>query len=294
MTTPASTDQATAAIPDIAVSDGLVTLGPLGVRLRATLEDLFLGLAAETAALPVQYPPLMRVHDLDRIGYFQKFPHLGLFTAGLTTAAIESRAQAAPNGAIGTLPPSDLTDATYALPSAACYNVYLSLAGSTLREAQRVTTVATCARREREYRELRRLLCFSMREIVCVGDQEEVLAHLSHYRQRTADLLARIGLPVIRETATDPFFDPDGAQALSQKLFPVKEEFVYDGSLAIASVNFHRNFFGEHYGISLRHGDPAFTGCMAFGIERWISALTSHFGDDLAEITRRLDGLRGT
>lgn len=292
MTTPISPNQATASTPDLAVSDGLVTLGPAGIRLRAALEDLFVGLASETAALPVQYPPLMRVPDLDRIGYFQKFPHLGLFVSGLTTTAIESRAQAAPNGAIDTVPRDELTDARYAVPSAACYNVYLSLAGSTLGEAQRVTTVATCARREREYRELRRLLCFSMREIVCVGDQEEVLAHLSHYRQRTADLLSRIGLPVTRETATDPFFDPNGAQALSQKLFPVKEEFLHDGSLAIASVNFHRNFFGEHYRISLRDGSPAFTGCMAFGIERWISALTSHFGDDLAEITNRLDDLR--
>jgi hypothetical protein len=80
------------------------------------------------------------------------------------------------------------------------------------------------------------------------------------------------------ETATDPFFDPNGARTVMQKLFPVKEEFLFGGDLAIASVNFHRNFFGEKCRIGRPDGSAAYTGCVAFGIERWLAALGEHFG----------------
>jgi hypothetical protein len=74
-----------------------------------------------------------------------------------------------------------------------------------------------------------------------------------------------------------------------QKLFPTKEEFLYDGKLAIASVNFHRNFFGERCDIRLPDGSAAFTGCVAFGLERWLSALGDLFTDGTA-VGQRLAG----
>jgi seryl-tRNA synthetase len=264
-------------------ADGLATLGPDAVALRAALEELFLGWAAERQADPVLYPPLMRVADLDRIDYFTKFPQLGLLAGGLTEAAIARHGKGdAETGRRNQVPATDLADAGYAVPSAACYNVYLELSGQTLTETRTVTTVATCARRETHYEQLRRLLCFSMREIVCVGERDAVLAHVKYYQDKLADMFGTLGLPVEKEAATDPFFDPQGALAVAQKLFPVKEEFRYAGSLAIASVNFHRNFFGERCDIRTSSGDPVFTSCVAFGIERWLSALADHFAGDLA------------
>jgi len=43
-------------------------------------------------------------------------------------------------------------------------------------------------------------------------------------------------------------------------------------TLAIASFNDHETFFGEAYGIRLADGAPASTGCVAFGLERWLLA----------------------
>ena len=60
------------------------------------------------------------------------------------------------------------------------------------------------------------------------------------------------------------------------KLFPVKEEFVVNG-LAIGSVNYHRNFFGERCDIKAGD-DTAHTSCLAFGVERWVHTLTDRFG----------------
>jgi hypothetical protein len=62
-----------------------------------------------------------------------------------------------------------------------------------------------------------------------------------------------------------------------QKLDPVKTEMVFENRLAIGSVNFHRNYFGEAFDIQCG-GEAAFSGCVAFGVERWIAAWLSTFG----------------
>ena len=71
----------------------------------------------------------------------------------------------------------------------------------------------------------------------------------------------------------------------------VKEELLC-GDLAIASLNFHRNFFGERCGIQLASGGPAFTGCVGMGLERWIHVLQQRHGASaLAVVKQEADRL---
>ena len=266
--------------------DGLATIGPHLIELRTALDERFTAWAAQCGAAPYLYPPLMRVADLRRFDYFQNFPHLAILGAPLSTDVQTAYAKdAGPGGQ--SVPAADLGPADYALPSAACYNVYLALSGRRLEAAERITTIATCFRREKEYDGLNRLLGFTMREIVCVGGRDEVLDHLGGFKKLITGFLADLGLPVEVQAASDPFFDPNASRAVVAQLFPTKEEFVFDGSLAIGSLNFHRNFFGERCEISTADG-PAFTGCAAFGVERWISALTRHFGEGPLELADRI------
>jgi hypothetical protein len=89
-----------------------------------------------------------------------------------------------------------------------------------------------------------------------------------------------ISLPVTWIEATDPFFNaPANPKYLSQILEPVKTEILFESRLAIGSINFHRNFFGETFQIQVE-GKEAFSGCVAFGIERWMYAFLSHFGPE--------------
>lgn len=260
--------------------DGLATLSPELVHLRTALERKFLGWAAERGAEPMLFPPLMRVTDLERFDYFRNFPHLPLLVVSLRP---ECQHEAAERGvAVPAVPSSDLTTAAYVLPSAACYNIYLHLSGAVLDGPRYVTTVASCFRNEQRYDGLRRLLGFTMREIVCLGTREEVQDHLRHFKQQVSRFGEELGLGLAIEIGEDPFYQPQSARSLMQQLFPQKEEFVYDGSVAVASLNFHRNFFGERCKISTAGGQPAFTGCVAFGLERWLHALNDRFGGDLA------------
>lgn len=257
------------------VDGGLVTLGPEGLRLKELLERRFLAWAAECGAVPMRFPPLMRVKDLDGLDYFRNFPHLPLI---VTRLELERQPDYAKGGTRETIPVGDLATAEYALPSAACYSIYLHLRGTALDGPLYVTTVADCFRNEQKYDELRRLWGFTMREIVCIGTAEDVQAHVTSFKERILGFADRLGLGLQTETATDPFYEPQSSRALMQKLFPQKEELVYGGTVAIGSLNFHRNFFGERCDIRAADGQPAFTGCVAFGLERWMHALLDRFG----------------
>lgn len=257
------------------VHGGLVTLEPEGLRMKEALEERFLSWAAECGAAPMAFPPLMRVKDLDGLDYFRNFPHLPLIVSRLAPDRLQE--DYARGGSREEIPAGHLLDAEYTLPSAACYNIYLHLRGRALDGPRYVTTVAACFRNEQKYDELRRLWAFTMREIVCIGTTEEVQAHVVGFKERILAFANRLGLGLEIETATDPFYEPQSSRALMQKLFPQKEELVYGGSVAIGSLNYHRNFFGERCNIRTADGQPAFTGCVAFGLERWMHALLDRF-----------------
>ena len=57
----------------------------------------------------------------------------------------------------------------------------------------------------------------------------------------------------------------------------MKRELVFGNDLAIASTNFHRDHFGEAFAIT-RQGERAFSGCVAFGMERWLAAFLGTYG----------------
>ena len=122
-----------------------------------------------------------------------------------------------------------------------------------------------------------------MREIVCIGDTDEVKKFLEEHVTRVTQLFDELGLPVELEPATDPFFgDTKNPKYVMQKLDPVKLEMVLPSALAIGSLNNHRDFFAERYDIR-RDGNIAQSACVAFGLERWVHAFIKHFGHQPAD-----------
>lgn len=259
---------------DTAAPQGLAALGPQATTLLRLIDRGIETWAQEAGALPLITAPLLPVARLAELDYYRNFPHQALLAAPLQVT--EEKAPAAPEN--GCFPAEALATASLALPSAACYGVYLHLAGQELAEPQRYTVLGRCFRREDHYEDLRRLQGFHMREIVALGTREYTEEHLQHFTARLQAFAGRLDLPLRKEAASDPFYDRGGSRALFQQLAPVKHEFLYE-DLAIASVNVHRNFFGERCGITLATTkEPVFTSCIAFGLERWLSALTRRFG----------------
>jgi seryl-tRNA synthetase len=257
-------------------AEGFATLGPELTEAFDVLETHLLAWAKSCLAERMVFPPLVAVADLATLDYFQNFPHLVLLAAPLDRGGLPEEPGAVVADQV--VPREHLAQSRYALPSAACYSVYLHLRDSVLPAPRYVTTTATCFRQENHYDGLRRLRGFHMREIVCIGPPEDVQAHLSTFKPRILEFARSLGLNLEIRAAGDPFFQPHSERAVLQQLFPVKEEFVHADALAVASVNFHRNFFGERCRIRLADGSPAFTGCVAFGLERWLAALIEIHG----------------
>jgi seryl-tRNA synthetase len=259
-----------------ATENGLRVLDGEQLRLLRATDAVFLRLAEGWNAPEFRFPFLMRCKDLDTFDYYDNFPHLGLAATRLDPQRLGALLAECPRP-VDQMPTEVMEPTAFALPSAACYSIYLDLAGSTLpAEGTMRTTLGTCFRNEEHYQGLQRLLGFSMREIVCVGPEEVAKNHLLRSKDAVKALCAELGLDVRLEVATDPFFDKNSGKAKMQRLFPVKEEFVVNG-LAIGSANYHRNFFGERCSIEAG-GDTAHTSCLAFGLERWVHTLTERFG----------------
>lgn len=256
--------------------NGLSVLDGSQLDLLRALDALFRRWAQDWDAPEYRFPYLIRCQDLDTFDYFDNFPHLGLAAARLDPGRLGTLLTQAPRP-LDQVPPQVMESTAFALPSAACYAIYLHLAGSKLpAEGTMRTTLGTCFRNEDHYDGLRRLLGFSMREIVFIGPEDGAKAHLLRAKDTVTALCAELGLDVQLEVATDPFFDKNSGKAKMQRLFPVKEEFVVNG-LAIGSVNYHRNFFGERCDIYAGEA-TAHTSCLAFGLERWVHTLTERFG----------------
>ncbi|WP_329199046.1 MULTISPECIES: hypothetical protein [unclassified Streptomyces] len=258
-----------------APTQGLPSLGPEGTALLRLLDDTFESWGVRAGARPMTMPPLLPAADLARLDYYDNFPHQAVVAAPLN---LDARATSEFCTDTGCFPCDALQPAALGLPSASCYAVYIDHQGREAADDELVTVVGWCFRKEEHYEGLRRQLGFRMREIVAIGTREHAEAHLASFTGRITSFAEALDVPLRKEAACDPFFDKDSSKAVLQRLTPVKHEFLYE-DLAIASVNTHRNFFGDRCDIPLASGGgPAFTSCVAFGLERWLSALTRRHG----------------
>ncbi|MFI6724259.1 aminoacyl--tRNA ligase-related protein [Streptomyces atratus] len=263
------------------VCDGLASFGESATILLHALDDVFTDWGTRAGATRMTFPPLLNADDLRTFDYFRNFPHLGSPVSRIRPDRLDAHSRGAADGPV---PARDLADADHLLPSAACYGCFLHFSGTMTETPLRVSTVAQCFRHEDHYDGLRRLWGFTMREIICIGSAEQVRDHLEHHHVRLAAFAADLGLSLSRQPATDPFFEKAGARTVMQLLAPGKDEYVHTDGTAVASMNNHRNFFGERRSIAYAE-KPAFTGCVAFGLERWVHVLNERFDGDLRAAT---------
>lgn len=254
------------------------------IGLRGPLYDLFERLEAEIrllaraeAADEWRMPPAIGLETLERADYFASFPQWLTVASHLTSdaARLEELARSA-------VPTDAVHEATEpceaALAPAVCYHVYPRFLGQTITSPTLVTVQGTCWRHEGDRLfPLVRGWAFTMRELVCLGTPDDVEAFRRRGMERTRRLLARFELQGDFVPATDPFFAPTArGRRLLQQVKGLKDELRLpigpDEDIAAASFNHHEQYFGEAFDIRLPGGSAAATGCVAFGLERWLLA----------------------
>jgi seryl-tRNA synthetase len=228
-------------------------------------------------------PAGVAFETLERAQYFSSFPQwlsMASHLSGDETALQAIASSESPGRAARTSP----CTADIALPPAVCYNTYAALADSTIDAPLMMTAQGTCWRHEGErHAALERGWAFTMREIVCLGTAWDVKSLLDRGVERASALAERLELETEIVVASDPFFAPSArGRAALQRIKGLKHELVFhfpDGRpLAIASFNDHEEFFGDAFAISLADGRAASSGCVAFGLERWLLAVLMTYG----------------
>ncbi len=275
------------------VGSGLAALaGPALRALRAVDEDARQAALAAFGAREETYPTLIPTRTLGRCGYFSSFPQSVSMVSHLVEDldAIETFRRAhADETALRATELGALATPECCLSPALCYHCYSSLEGRELGDGPEVvTTLGKCFRYESiNMTGLERLWDFTMREIVFVGTEDEVLER----RQRAISLVTgqidKWDLAGQIETANDPFFSAayagkTYAQLRSELKFelrlPAGETDEGPREIACASFNLHQDFFGRTFSIETRDGRPAFTSCVGWGLERWVLALFAQHG----------------
>ena len=259
--------------------------GPALNLLRAIDDDCraTIGVGAFGAQEEV-YPTLIGAKTLGRCGYFSSFPQSVSMVTHLVEDydRIERFRQANASTTDLTVPDfSAFTTPEACCSPAVCYHAYRNREGAKLAGCDVVTCVGKCFRYEStNITGLDRLWDFTMREVVFVGTEDEVTTRRQRGIEFVEAQVERFDLSCTIETANDPFFS---AAYATKTYYQVRGDLKYElrldvepddrgeaRTIACASFNLHESFFGKTFSITASDGQPAFTGCLAWGLERWI------------------------
>lgn len=236
------------------------------------------------------FPAMIDADTLHKCGYFDSHPNAVTFVGNVIEDfdAIEEFRQAN-SCSEGALMPSHehIHMDGMCLNPAACFPCYPTLSGKNFVEGQCYTWMGRVFRYEsRNINGLDRLYEFNVRELVFVGDEDYVRGVRAKTLPIVEELASFVDIDCQVQTATDPFFATvSAAKKFWQAAQEVKNEIKIpalgnDGSikmLACGSINLHGNFFGKRFNFTTANGEPAQTGCVGLGIERWVlAAFTQH------------------
>jgi seryl-tRNA synthetase len=237
----------------------------------------------------LHFPPIMSRAQLEKSGYLSSFPNLLGCVCALhgTEAQIRAAAQSHTSGGDWT---KSLAAVDLVLSPAACYPTYpLVAARGPLPNAGLLFDVeATCFRHEPS-KALSRLQSFRMREFVCIGTPTQIAAFREEWMARAKEFAAQLELPGELDVANDPFFGRVGQiMAVAQRQDALKFELLipyHPGATPTAcmSINYHKEHFGEIWGIRSAGGEVAHTSCVAFGLDRLAVAMFCIHGIEIAK-----------
>ena len=266
--------------------DGVYARTALYVDLIEHLEGYINRLRDPNAEI-MRFPPVMSRTQLEKSGYLKSFPNLLGCVCALhgSEASIRSAAEVAENGGDWT---KALTSSDLVLSPAACYPVYpIAAARGQLPPGGLQFDIEADVFRHEPSLSLDRLQSFRMREFVRIGAPGEIVEFREKWMARAPLLAAELALPHSIDVANDPFFGRVGqVMAVSQRQQALKFELLipyYKGAspTACMSFNYHREHFGQVWGMRDAGGELAHTSCVAFGIDRLAVALFANHGTDL-------------
>lgn len=232
----------------------------------------------------VHFPPVFNRAHYEKINHIHNFPDL-LGSVHAFTGGERDHAELVRRFTDGEDWTRGLTPSEVMLIPAACYPLYPTARG-TLPDAGRIVDLISWVYRHEPSADPARMQIFRQREYVRLGTAEQARGHRDEWLARAKRLLESVGLAVEAVVANDPFFGRGGRLSrATQREQTLKYELVVpicsvEQPTAVASCNYHLDYFGTAFGIHTPDGAPAHTACVGFGLERITLALLKTHGLD--------------
>lgn len=251
-------------------------------KIYADLDALFKGFLDGKEYRNFNIPAMIDGEVLEKCGYFESFPDQISAVASIKDESIEDIM----NG-------NKVNEAHIALHNkyltpSACLHIYPMFNGKNIEKNEVITTKARVYRCEKSgFEELTRLWDFSVREIVFIGSKEFVKENLEEMKQRAFNIAKNITPDAKLDIAHDHFYkgQRNDIKARIQKKNEQKFELripIGDRDVSVASFNFH----GYHFSLPFKfdQNKQIVSGCVGFGLERWVAACNEYGKYDVDEI----------
>lgn len=263
------------------------------LRVKRALEKYWFEYATnELGCVEIENPALWSQDLALKSEYLKDFPHEATFIFGSlkTSDALESMLNAFE---AEDLPlPTSLSDfikngsASFiglCQPSV-CTSCYYALGLNKVLKNQNYTTYNRVFRNEGT-KKLDRLLSFTVRDLIAIGDAKFVQNERDRFIQKAERFIVEINLEAQVVQATDPFFMANAQKLFMQKTGHLKHEIqawipFEQSPIAVGSVNLHLKSFGSRFNI-MTESEVASSACFGIGFERLSYALFAQKGLDI-------------
>ncbi|MBN2441342.1 MAG: hypothetical protein JXJ04_08345 [Spirochaetales bacterium] len=265
------------------IGDGILFLKSEAVVLYKYFDDIFKKLAIELGAIEKFYPVLLPIDSYKKTGYLLKSPQYAIFCCSPKEDIdnLERMHKLSREGMVN----ESLGEPQYALSPAACFHSYLEYENCTISEPLIITFNQSVFRHEGRFnwKDFARLKDYHVREIVFFGSPDYVDTVRRRIMEETKQILERLDLDGRICLTSDPFVVPAFQKYKRHQLaeeckYELQLSYSSENYIAVASFNVHGNAFTGPFNIKINDCQKSVTGCVGFGIERWILAFLAQYG----------------
>ncbi len=235
-------------------------------KMFGKLDNSFLRLLDTYKYDEVVIPSLIEGDVLRKLGYFNSFPQYLTIASHCNPDCLESAVEKK------AITNNMLLEKDLYLTPAACLHIYPMLQNYE-GDNTVITTLANVFRNELHFQDGVRLWQFKVREVVFVGSKEYVTKGLDDLIKRAEILAKEYDVNARLQIASDHFYNTreNRKRKVMQEKTAVKRELLSGKQVAIASANYHGVHFSKTFGFD--KGGSVVTGCVGFGIDRWIAMI---------------------
>lgn len=262
---------------------GNIALNGIAEFLFRFFDKEFEHLALQHNAKRKIYPALLPIDAYQKTGYLRRSPQYAIFCCNTFEDfhKLEHLNRSINEGKIDSV----LKKPEFALSPSACFHTYLEYENQNLNQNSLFTFCQNVFRNEGRFNfiETGRLMDYHVREIVMIGSDEYVSSIRSQLMDDTIELLKCWNLCGTVVVASDPFVMPKTQklkkiQRAEKTKYEVRLNCSPNHKISVASFNLHEQAFTQPFGIKVKGCENTVTGCIGFGIERWVLAFLSQFG----------------